>query len=209
MLTDSILQYLSIAFILGLSAGLSPGPLLTLVITQTIKYNRTEGIKVAISPLITDLPIVLLAFYIFNELSQFDMILAIISLLGGVFIAYLAIESFKTKALTVDIQTDKSESIKKGIIANFLNPHPYLFWVTVNAPMVFKAYNHSLLTAILYVITFYLLLVGSKVIVALIIARTKVLIEQKFYNIIMKILGLVLLFFSGIFFYDAIKFFIQ
>ena len=209
MLTDSILQYLSIAFILGLSAGLSPGPLLTLVITQTIKHNKTEGIKVAISPLITDLPIVLLAFYIFNELSQFDMILAIISLLGGVFIAYLAIESFKTKALTVDIQTDKSESIKKGIIANFLNPHPYLFWVTVNAPMVFKAYNHSLLTAILYVITFYLLLVGSKVIVALIIARTKVLIEQKFYNIIMKILGLVLLFFSGIFFYDAIKFFIQ
>lgn len=209
MLTDSILQYLSIAFILGLSAGLSPGPLLTLVITQTIKHNKTEGIKVAISPLITDLPIVLLAFYIFNELSQFDMILAIISLLGGVFIAYLAIESFKTKALTVDIQTDKSESIKKGIIANFLNPHPYLFWVTVNAPMVFKAYNHSLLTAILYVITFYLLLVGSKVIVALIIARTKVLIDQKFYNIIMKILGLALLFFSGIFFYDAIKFFIQ
>ena len=139
MLTDSILQYLSIAFILGLSAGLSPGPLLTLVITQTIKHNKTEGIKVAISPLITDLPIVLLAFYIFNELSQFDMILAIISLLGGVFIAYLAIESFKTKALTVDIQTDKSESIKKGIIANFLNPHPYLFWVTVNAPMVFKS----------------------------------------------------------------------
>lgn len=209
MISDSMLQFLSIAFLLGLSAGLSPGPLLTLVITQTIKYNKSEGIKVAISPLITDLPIVILALFVFNIVQEFDLILAIISVLGGTFIAFLGIESFKTKALSLDIQTDKSESVKKGIIANFLNPHPYLFWVTVNAPMVYKAYHHSLLTALLYLITFYLLLVGSKVIVAIIIAKTKVLIDQKLYSIIMKLLGLALLFFSGIFFYDAIVFFIQ
>jgi len=80
ILTNSMLQFLSIALVLGLSAGLSPGPLLTLVITQTIKYNKTEGIKVAISPLITDLPIVLLALFVFQQLAESDLILAIISI---------------------------------------------------------------------------------------------------------------------------------
>jgi len=44
-----------------LSSGLSPGPLLTLDLTQIIKHNRAEGIMVAISPMITDLPIILIS----------------------------------------------------------------------------------------------------------------------------------------------------
>jgi len=46
---------------LGLSAGLSPGPLLALVIVQTLTYSVREGVKVAAAPLVTDLPIVLAA----------------------------------------------------------------------------------------------------------------------------------------------------
>lgn len=203
---DNTLHFILAGVFLGLSAGFSPGPLLTLVLTQTIKHNRTEGIKVAISPLITDFPIILIAVLIFNRLSEFDLILAAISFAGGVYIAFLGIESIRIKEFSIDLQDSKTASIKKGIIANFLNPSPYLFWATVGVPLIFKAFQVNLLTSILFLISFYVLLIGSKVMIAFIVARTKVFMSKKIYVLVMRILGLVLLIFSLIFFYDGIKY---
>ena len=206
MITENTLHFLTLGSVLGLTAGISPGPLLTLVLTQTIKHNRAEGIKVAISPLITDLPIVIITLLIFNKLAQFDIVLAIISFVGGLFLAYLGWESIKSKGLNLDLQSTDSESLKKGVIANFLNPSPYVFWATIGAPYIFKAFGISLATAILFLTSFYVIMIGSKVIIALIVARTKVFIDQKLYLAIMRFLGIVLLAFSILFFYDGISY---
>lgn len=206
MISEHTLNFWAIGSLLGLSAGFSPGPLLTVLIAQTIKHNRTEGIKVAISPLITDLPIILLAFLIFNKLSEFNIALAIISFAGGTFVAYLGYESLKTKALNIDINNSKSGSIKKGIIANLLNPSPYIFWATVGTPLLFKAFGIDLLTAILFLSSFYTLLIGSKIVIALVVARSKAFISQKIYVTIMRILGIALLVFSILLFYDSVQY---
>ena len=206
-MTNNTLQFISAGILLGLSAGLSPGPLLTLVITQTLKHNRKEGIKVAMSPLITDLPIILTAMFILKKISEFNLILALISFSGGVFLAYLGIESVRIKKLNVDQQDlSKSESLKKGIIANFLNPSPYLFWTTVGTPLIFDALQINLITSVLFLIAFYTFLLGSKIMIAFLAARSKLFINQKIYLIVMKILGIILIVFSLIFFYDGAKY---
>jgi threonine/homoserine/homoserine lactone efflux protein len=203
---DNTLYFILAGVFLGLSAGFSPGPLLTLILTQTLKHSRTEGIKVAISPLITDFPIILIAVFIFNRLSEFDLILAAISFAGGVYIAFLGIESIRIKAFSFDLHDSKTASMKKGIVTNFLNPAPYLFWATVGAPLIFKAFHVNLLSAILFMFSFYVLLIGSKVMIAIVVARTKVFMNQKIYVLIMRALGIVLLIFSFIFFYDGMKY---
>ncbi len=205
-MADSILDFISAGVLLGLSAGLSPGPLLTLVLTQTIKHNRTEGIKVAFSPLFTDFPIILVTLLVLNRISQFNLILAIISFAGGAFVAYLGIESLRFKGFTIDLHDSKSDSLKKGIIANFLNPSPYLFWATVGAPLILKAFQIDLLTTILFLISFYVFLVGSKVLIAFLSARTKLLMNQSKYALVMRILGIALLIFSIMFFFDGLKY---
>jgi threonine/homoserine/homoserine lactone efflux protein len=45
--------------LLGLSAGLSPGPMLALVLAQTLRRGPREGCKIALTPLVTDPPIIL------------------------------------------------------------------------------------------------------------------------------------------------------
>ncbi len=57
----------------GLSAGFAPGPLLTLVVTQTLQYSVREGIRVSMAPLITDVPIILISFFILSRLATFEM----------------------------------------------------------------------------------------------------------------------------------------
>lgn len=189
--------------VFGLSAGMSPGPLLTLVITQTLKHNRKEGVKVAFVPIITDFPIIATTFFIFSRFSQTNLVLSIISFIGAVFIAYLGIETMKIKDLSFNMQNAKPNSIKKGIIANLLNPNPYIFWLTVGTPTAFKAYENGLFVTICYFLSFYICLVGSKTILAFIVDKSKSFIKNKIYLWTMRMLGIALLIFSVLLFYDG------
>ena len=78
-----MLSALLVGVMFGLSAGFAPGPLLTLVITQTLQHNTKEGVKVAAAPVMTDVPIVLISFFILNELSTLGPTLGIIAAVGG------------------------------------------------------------------------------------------------------------------------------
>jgi threonine/homoserine/homoserine lactone efflux protein len=205
MIAASSLSFLTMGAFFGLTAGISPGPLLTLVISETLRHNKKEGFKVAVAPLITDLPIIIITSYIFSRISQYNILLGLISILGGIYFIYLGYETLITKGLDNEIQKLKPDSLKKGITANFLNPNPYIFWLTVGMPTAFKAYQQSYLTAILFFFFFYFLLVGSKITVALLVERSKAFLKNEAYKVVMKILGISLLFFAFYFFFEGIK----
>jgi len=67
-----------------------------------------------------------------------NTLLGIISLLGALFLSYLTYESLFRKA-EINLEKTKAESLKKGIITNALNPHPYLFYFTVGGTTLLKA----------------------------------------------------------------------
>jgi threonine/homoserine/homoserine lactone efflux protein len=201
------LKFMTAGALLGLAAGISPGPLLALMISETIRHNSREGIKVALSPLITDIPIILLSYFVFFKLSGFDVIISVISLAGGTFIAYLGFEALKTKGIVSSVQIQKSGSLRRGVIANFLNPHPYLFWVTVGMPLVIKASAISPLAVSIFFLSFYLLLFGSKIVIVMIVARSRNLMGNGSYIWMMRILGVILIVFSSIFFYEGFHYF--
>lgn len=131
--------------------------------------------------------------------------MSLISFSGGIFLVYLGYECFRTKGLDIDIKKERSGSLIKGIIANFLNPHPYLFWITVGTPIAIKAYQISLSTLIFYFLSFYVLLAGSKIGVALLVDRTRTFLTNKVYILIVRILGLSLFIFAVLFFIESIK----
>ena len=190
------ITYLTMGAVFGLTAGISPGPLLTLVISETLRHNKTEGVKIAVAPLITDIPIVLLTIFILSKMASSDIVLGIISILGGIFIAYLGYDSIKSKGIEIDIQNLKLKSIRKGIIVNILSPHPYIFWLMVGAPITIKAYQASPVAAFAFIISFYVLLVGSKISIALVVDRSRAFLKNKVFIWTIRILGLVLLIFA-------------
>lgn len=205
MVGDSAVAYLTMGAFFGLSAGISPGPLLALVISETLKHNKKEGFKIAVAPLITDLPVIFVTYLLFSRFSQYNFILAIISLLGGLYFTYLGIETIKTEPHRPEITTGKINTLRKGIIANFLNPNPYIFWFTAGIPTAFRALNISITAAILYFLLFYLMLTGSKICVAILVEKSRNFLKSRIYSILMKILGMILLLFAVMFIYDGIR----
>ena len=200
-----MIEYLSTGTLLGLTAGFSPGPLLVLVISETLRHNVKEGIKVSIAPIITDLPILIVSLLILKKLSNFEVVLGCVSIIGGIFVLYLGYESFRTKGIDLNIEKQSSNALKKGIITNALNPHPYIFYMTVGAPIMLKALNKNAFWAVAFLASFLLFLVGSKVILAIITGKSRTFLKNKAYIFIVRTLGALLFLFSFILFRDGLR----
>jgi threonine/homoserine/homoserine lactone efflux protein len=198
-----MVNFLTMGSILGLSAGFAPGPLLTLVISETLQHDIKSGVKVALAPMITDLPIVMLTLFILVKLSGFHKVLGIISCMGGVFVLYLGWQSMVTKGVELDLQGTRSRSLAKGIIVNTLNPHPYLFWFGVGGPTVTKAMNLGMVAPLAFIGSFYVLLVGSKIVIALLVGKSRSFLIGKGYIYTMRLLGVALCALAIILFRDG------
>lgn len=189
---NEMIHYLTVGTILGLSAGLAPGPLLTLVISETILHDVKAGIKVALAPLITDLPIIVLTVFILSRLSGFHGILGVISLIGGILVMVMGIQGIKARGLDLDIQKARPKSLIKGVLVNMLSPHPYLFWLSVGAPTMTRANDENIFAAAAFVTSFYFLLIGSKITLAILVGKSKTFLRGRVYIYTMKFLGFAL-----------------
>ncbi|HOF39984.1 MAG TPA: LysE family translocator [Candidatus Hydrogenedentes bacterium] len=193
--------------VLGLPAGLSPGPFFALVVAQSLRHGAREGIKVALAPLLTDAPIVLISVLAVSRLSHFEVLLGTITLAGSIYVAWLANECFHASGIDTASEPAAPDSLRKGIVVNFLNPHPYLFWLTVGAPLILKGWGENPFAAVSFLASFYTCLVGAKSLIAVGTARSRRLFTGKTYLWIMRLLGALLFLFALLLLWNAFEFF--
>ncbi len=191
--------------LLGIYAGLSPGPMLFLVVSQTIKHDFKEGSKIAFSPLISDIPIIILSLILITFLEGYNSILGIIFIAGGLYLVYLAYGSFKFKPRDVDVELNKPKSLRKGVTLNLLNPSPYIFWITVGSPIIIPAYIINPIGPLEFIISFYIFLVGIKICIAYITGKSREFITGTTYLHLMRILGIFISIFAIIYLYHGFQ----
>ena len=175
-----------------------------MVISQTLRHNASEGIRVAAAPVLTDLPIILVGVLLFSSLPQPDLVLGILSFAGGAFVMYLGISSLCQQPLELEINASPPRSYLKGALINGLSPHPYLFWLTVGVPTILKAHAETPAGAVAFVAAFFGLIVGTKVAVALIVGRSRQFLAGRIYLWTMKFLGVMLLAFAVVLMRDGL-----
>lgn len=198
-----MLHFLSIGLILGISAGLAPGPLLTLVIAESLQHGIRAGVKVALAPLITDLPIILVTLVIVSRLVAFQSALGIISLAGGLFLLFSGYQNIRGQGAEATSPATPSPSLLKGIMANALNPHPYLFWISVGAPTMAKAATLGVTALAAFIGGFYVALLGAKLLLAMIVGTYRSFLSGAVYRCTLRLLGLLLWAFAGLLLRDG------
>jgi len=202
---NPVILLLSTAIVLGATSGLSPGPLLTLVVAESFRGGFRSGAAVAIAPIVTDAPIVLLMLALAHELSSMDSVIGALYLAGSGYLAYLAIEIFRIKVMEIDAASNARASFMKGIIANLLNPAPYVFWLTVGAPMLLQAKDISWAVVLAFLVFFYGLLVGMKLLLAVLVGKNRHLLEGRYYKAVMRLMGSLLVLFAAIFLKSGVE----
>ncbi len=195
-------EFLIAAAVFGLSGGLSPGPLLTLVVSETLARGRNAGLAVSMSPLITDGPAIAAAVFLLGRVENSDAALGIISIAGGALLTTYGIAGLRGAELKVEeseVERKVWASLGKGVSVNFLNPNPYLFWLTIGTPILLRAHDSSWFLAIGFLVVFYLALVGSKCVLTILVAHSRAVLRGRAYVLVNRILAVALLVFAAIF----------
>jgi threonine/homoserine/homoserine lactone efflux protein len=141
----------------GFAAAVTPGPLLTYLISQTLNNGWRRTLPAVFSPLITDGPIAVLILLILSHVPA--SLIGFLQLAGGIFIFYLAYGAFKAWRVydikkTVSVQSIR-QNVLKAAIVNWLNPNPYLGWSLVIGPLLLKGWRETPINGIILLLSFY------------------------------------------------------
>jgi threonine/homoserine/homoserine lactone efflux protein len=181
---EAMLTFLVLGAGIGFVAGVSPGPVLTLVVTETLKSGWLRGAAVAAGPLLADGPIVLKAVTMFDDLPP--AVLRAISVVGGVFLIYLSMTNVigarRATLPTCAVYGSARGGLVTGLLARALSPHPYLFWFLVGGPMLVQARNTGWAAVVAFLVGYYATIVGSNVGLALALHRWMRLLSDRIYR---------------------------
>ena len=168
-------SYLIQGAAIGLTAAGSPGPLLTFLISRSLSGGWRQGAQVALAPLISDPPIVLVILLLLDQLST--RFLQVISLVGGMYVLFLAWGLFrqwrKGSPDLAGLEGNSPGNLRKAVLMNFLSPGPYTFWTLVNGPILLSALEESIWDGIAFLLGFYGLFIGGMVALAIIFDQAR------------------------------------
>ncbi|MGC9102299.1 MAG: LysE family translocator [Desulfurella sp.] len=126
-------------FILGAGASVPIGPINILIINEALVSYR-NAFLLGLGAMCADITYLTLIFFgIFVNIKEQSVIFRIISLLGGVFLIYLAYRIFKSRIIdSAKLKTQiyfasPFKSYSKGYILTILNPYTILFWTSMLA----------------------------------------------------------------------------
>ena len=191
---------------LGVSAATVPGPLIAYLVNIAAAQGWRKALLVVIAPLITDAPIIVLMTFILGQMPA--EALNLIQLAGGcllLFIARGALRQYQAgRALNqvsdggAAVAISRRRVLLTGIGMNFLSPGPWLFWGTVNGPLLLKAMDASAGHALAFLLAFYGSFLGGLCCWVLLIHQARRLPEDVLKYIILAMVLLLLWFGVGL-----------
>lgn len=189
------MEALLAGLILGLGSGVSPGPLLALAISTTMRRGLGAGLVIASAPLVTDTVFIVLTVTVISQLPT--SAIAGLSLVGAVVIAWFAWENAR-EARTADVSALRRDPESSGrftrlarqplaqaVAVNLLNPAPWLFWISAGAPLLIVFADDGLPLAVGFLIAFYIAIVGSKALLVVAIAAGRHRLGNRGYRLIL------------------------
>ncbi|MBL8118123.1 MAG: LysE family transporter [Anaerolineae bacterium] len=149
---ELVSQGVSIAF----AAGSIPGPFTTFLITKTLSQGWRKTIVAIFAPLISDIPIIFLSVVVLRQFPP--EIIRFIQFAGGVFLLWLAYGIWKQFRAGGTFQTNDPnprKTLSQALVMNWLSPGPYIFWATINGPLLVQGLNQSVWAGAAFLAAFY------------------------------------------------------
>ncbi|MDR6226724.1 LysE family translocator [Desmospora profundinema] len=167
------MEFVIVAATFGISAGFAPGPFMALILTESLSGGWRRGVLASMAPLITDGAMILLSLWMLSAFSP--PMFAVMEGVGGLVMFYFGYSTWKIR----EARPEREEAVAyegasglaplwRGIAVNALNPTAWLFWFTAGGTFLQRAYSAGTIPVLLFLLVFFTLLIGSKVLVAVV-----------------------------------------
>jgi len=177
---------------LGFQGAVSPGPLQTILISETLSHGVRSGWRGAFAPVCTDPFALALALLVVSNVS--NVVLACIAFFGAALLCRIAWSEFKTKASDFDFQTKPRRSFASIWAVNFLNPNLWIFSFTINAIKIHDYYaEYGVGVALVYIVSFFVSIIACNLGIVFLSGYLKRGLNAKWLAVVNKTLGVFLL----------------
>ncbi len=147
---------------IGFSGAVLPGPFQTYTINSSLTSGWRKSIILTLVPMLTDLPLIFLVVVLLGTIP--DVLIRILQLAGGGVLLWIAWGAWKQWRSDLNSENTQDSEIAalsprqilgRGVMMGWLSPGLYLFWTTVNGPILIRAVHDSLWHGAAFLLSFY------------------------------------------------------
>jgi threonine/homoserine/homoserine lactone efflux protein len=184
------------AFVLGLFAGLAPGPYTTMVAGTALERGFRAAFLLALTPLLTDVPPMLFSALLLDRLGW--RALTALGMVGGTVILLVGIR-FLRKHWSVegsilppgasDTGTHQSASVAHVALGSLTNPAPWVFWLAAASPLLLQAWNRSRGEGVVFVAVLFATNISSAIALAWFASHSRRFLHARLQRRVLQAVG--------------------
>jgi len=198
-----MLEMVVMAFTIGLSGALAPGPTLVATVNSSLKEGWTAGPKIAAGHALVELLVFLLIVMgVAAVATQHSRNLA---LAGGLaLIAFGVLTLKESRSASLEASTNGSSNpYLAGVLTSAANPYFWIWWLSIGSALVIDGLRGGLLLAGLFMIGHWGADFGWYTLVSASMDRGKNVLSQANYRRVLALCGCFLIIF-GIYYLSSV-----
>ena len=200
------LEFSVLVIIISASGVMAPGPLFAANLVYGLKQGTKSGIKMAVGHTIVEFPLVILLGIGVFSLESFPEFRTIISIFGAITLfvfAAIQIKSLFRKNESTYFNLKQGPLIT-GILLSALNPFFIIWWLTIGFKLISDAMMIWAFAGILIVFVLHIWMDFAWLgVVSFLASKSKKIISNNIYKIVMGGLSIMLIYFGITFLLDT------
>ena len=185
-----ILKMLAMAFAIGLTGALAPGPTLVATVNSSLKEGWTAGPKVAAGhALVETLIFLLIVGGLAAAMQQYSQTIALAGGLALIIFGFMTVLGSRSATLAAPQGQAIGNAYLAGIITSAANPYFWIWWLSVGSALVLSGLSSGLLMAALFMIGHWGADFGWYTLVSSSLDRGRSILSEKSYRRILGICG--------------------
>jgi threonine/homoserine/homoserine lactone efflux protein len=179
--------------VLGLFAGMIPGAFSTVVVTTALERGLGPGIRVALIPILTELPVMLASVLVLARMPEGA--LRWVGMVGGtvlLVIAWKVARGANSADMHAAVRRRNMGHYTRVFLFGILSPSPWAFWFLLGGPLFLNRWNVGPIHGIGFLVTFMGCFLGVMILLAWAVATGRRQLNPTWYRRILQGAGAVL-----------------
>ena len=195
-----ILETLAVAFAIGLTGALAPGPTLVATVNSSLKDGWTAGPKVAAGHAIVEILVFLfIVAGLASVMLQHSRTISIVGGLALIVFGIMTTRDSKNATLSSPHGAVVGSATLAGAVTSAANPYFWIWWLSVGSALVLSSLESGLIMATAFMIGHWGADFGWYTLVSSSLDRGRSVLSEKSYRTILGVCGIFLICF-GVYF---------
>jgi threonine/homoserine/homoserine lactone efflux protein len=196
-MVHEMIEILAMAFTIGLTGALAPGPTLVATVNTSLKTGWTAGPKVAAGHALVELLIFLLIVLgLATAAQQYSHFIAVVGGLALIAFGLLTVKGSRSAALASPAGNTTGNPYLAGVLTSAANPYFWIWWLSIGSALVISGLRGGLILAGLFMIGHWGADFGWYTLISTSIDKGKKILSEANYQRILALCGCFLIVFG-------------